>query len=85
MTTQESTGRYFVRTPEGRTFCVEPIKERVERALDWTNGGIQKPTGGAVPEGESIITPENGFINIRVAGNPMDAINTLLKEGATMK
>ncbi|HEY7767533.1 hypothetical protein [Longimicrobium sp.] len=59
-----STGRYFIRDHRsGRLFCVEPINRRNQK-LDgqtWTNGGIDQVRGGAIPEEESIITPENGF------------------------
>jgi len=62
-----TTGRYFVRDQRsGRVFCVEPINRRDQKLHDqqWTNGGIDQVRGGAVPEDESIITPENGFKNI---------------------
>ncbi len=62
-----TTGRYFVRDQRtGRVFCVEPINRRDQKIDDqqWTNGGIDQVRGGAVPEDESIITPENGFKNI---------------------
>jgi len=62
-----TTGRYFVRDQRtGRVFCVEPINRRDQKLDDqqWTNGGIDQVRGGAVPEDESIITPENGFKNI---------------------
>lgn len=62
-----STGRYFIRDHRsGRVFCVEPINRR-DQKLDeqtWTNGGIDQVRGGAIPEEESIITPENGFRDI---------------------
>ena len=62
-----TTGRYFIRDPRsGRVFCVEPINRR-DQKLDeqrWTNGGIDQVRGGAVPEEDSVITPENGFRNI---------------------
>lgn len=62
-----TTGRYFYRDhATGRTFCVEPIADRAQKVDDlrWTNGGIDPVRGGAVREEESIITPENGFVNI---------------------
>ena len=62
-----TTGRYFVRDQQsGRVFCVEPINRRDQKLDDqqWTNGGIDQVRGGAIPDEESIITPENGFKNI---------------------
>lgn len=73
------SGRYMIRLPNGRRFLVEPVKERVERALDWTNGGITKPTGGAVAEEESQITPEL-CKDIQVVQNPSDVIEQALRE-----
>lgn len=63
-----TSGRYFIRDREsGRVFCVEPINRRDQKLddLNWTNGGIDAVRGGAVFEEDSIITPENGFHNIR--------------------
>lgn len=74
------SGRYFVRLPNGRTFTIEPVKERVERAKDWTNGGIEKPEGGATPDSASVITEENGYRNIQVVQNPMDVIDQAMRE-----
>lgn len=67
-----STGRYFIKMPSGRTFCVEPIAERNQKIDDsaFTNGGIDgteiknKHLGGAIREEESIITEENNYKNI---------------------
>lgn len=67
-----STGRYFITTPSGRKFCVEPIAERNQK-IDgevFRNGGTSgdgvksEQKGGAIRESESIITPENGYKNI---------------------
>lgn len=62
-----TTGRYFYRDQKtGRTFCIEPISDRAQKVDDqqWTNGGIDPVRGGAIREEESVITPENGFVNI---------------------
>ena len=62
-----TTGRYFIRDRQsGRLFCVEPINARDQKLDDklWSNGGIDQVRGGAIPEEESIITPENGFRDI---------------------
>lgn len=67
-----STGRYYITTPSGRKFCVEPIAERNQK-IDgpiYKNGGVtgegvkSDQKGGAIREHESIITPENNFKNI---------------------
>ena len=67
-----TTGRYFVKTRSGRTFCVEPIAERNQKVDGqvFTNGGIggdevkNKQLGGSIREEDSIITSENGFKTI---------------------
>ncbi|MBW3655249.1 MAG: hypothetical protein KY444_04030 [Gemmatimonadetes bacterium] len=80
-----STGRYFIRDRQsGRVFCVEPINARDQKLDDklWSNGGIDQVHGGAIPEEESIITPENGFQNITYlppGTSPDGFIDTLLK------
>jgi len=82
-----TTGRYFVRDRQsGRVFCVEPINRRDQKLDDvnWTNGGIDPVRGGAIPEEESIITPENGFTGITYlppGTSPDSYIEMLLKEG----
>lgn len=78
------TGRYFIRK-NGRTFCVEPINERNQKLNDktFTNGGIDQVQGGSVTVEDSIITVENGFINIidLPAGvSPDSTIDLLLKK-----
>jgi hypothetical protein len=84
-----TTGRYYIiDQATKRKFCVEPIRERNEKENDrvFTNGGItgedvknkSQVKGGAVTENESIITTQNGFINIQYGSNPMDIIETLL-------
>jgi hypothetical protein len=81
-----TTGRYFVRDQRsGRVFCVEPINRRDQKLDDqqWTNGGIDQVRGGAVPEDESIITPENGFKNITYLppGTSPDGFIEMLLDG----
>jgi hypothetical protein len=87
------TGRYtVVDLNSGRRFVVEPLHERNEKATDttMTNGGVDGASvknksqvqGGSVSEDESIITPENGFMDIRyaLAGvSPMDIIAQMLE------
>jgi hypothetical protein len=81
-----TTGRYYVRDRKsGRVFCVEPINRRDQKLDDlrWTNGGIDPVRGGAVPEEESVITPENGFVNIAYlppGTSPDGFIEMLLRE-----
>jgi hypothetical protein len=88
-----STGRYtVVDLTSGRRFVVEPIHGRNEKATDRiiTNGGTDGSTvknksevqGGSVSEEESVITPENGFKDIRYAPagvSPMDIIEQMLE------
>jgi hypothetical protein len=80
-----STGRYFIQDRRsGRVFCVEPINARDQKLDDklWSNGGIDQVRGGAIPEEESIITPENGFQNITYlppGTSPDGFIDMLLK------
>ena len=67
-----SSGRYYVKTRSGRTFCVEPIADRTQKVDGqvFTNGGISgdevknKQLGGSIREEDSIITTENGFKTI---------------------
>ena len=69
-----NSGRYYIKYPNGRTFCVEPIRERNQKEDDcaFTNGGTDGTTvknkseieGGSILREESIITKENGYKNI---------------------
>lgn len=62
-----STGRYFyIDKKTGRKFCIEPISVRNQRTneKEIEVGGIMQVNGGSVTESESIITKENGYINI---------------------
>lgn len=69
-------GRFWVRdTRTGRRFCVEPIAERTERRADFDS--IQPNRSGSVLPEASIITPENGFVNITFTTNPLDEIARL--------
>ncbi len=89
------TGRFYIKDlATGRTFCVEPIHERDEKATDiaFTNGGTDgkavknksKIQGGSVSEDESIITEENGFTNIHTfKGSPDGFVSWLLKNTKT--
>ncbi len=86
------SGRYYVTTPEGRTFWVEPNDPNEGKQKLWgdLDPATKKLTGdygnknrGAVHPDDSIITKENGFKNITTLGpgeSPMDYINKLLKE-----
>lgn len=85
------TGRHYIRTKDGRLFCVEPIDNTVgkgKRKWGDINPATSKVEGsygdkflGAVHEDDSIITKENGFKNIQMtSGNPYDVINKLTGE-----
>lgn len=71
---QSNTGRYYVRSfKTGRLYCVEPIgKPRTEFGASLTDF-----CKGSITEKESIITEDNGFINIGYAKNPSDYIEAL--------
>lgn len=75
-----TSGRFWVRTASGRRFCVEPVEDRVEQSPRWDVGGAPQVEGGAVRERDSIITPENGFVNIVTlpkGTSPLGYINSL--------
>ncbi len=88
-----ATGRFYVRTKEGRVFCVEAIDPYVGKQRLWGDFDpvTKKHTGnygdknpGAIHPDDSIITEENGFKNITTlpAGtSPMAYIHMLLKKG----
>lgn len=65
--------------PKARTFVIEVIGH------PRTNFGdsLASKCTGSISEKDSIITPENGFVNIANigSGNPMDYIDKLLKKG----
>jgi hypothetical protein len=81
-----STGRYYVKDPaSGRLFCVEPISERDQKVSDKSveMGGVEQARGGSVTEVDSVIKPENGFVNIITLGpgvSPDSHISELLKQ-----
>lgn len=87
------TGRYYVTTKEGRTFCIEPIDNSGAHHSKWgdIDPASKKVTGdygekhrGSIHEDESIITKENGFKNIVMlpAGtSPEGYVAQLLAEG----
>ncbi len=78
------TGRcWVVDYRSGRRFCIEPISERTKRTTDqeWDAGGAQVVAGGSIRREESIITHDNGFVNIVECKNPTDHIDRLLRRG----
>lgn len=89
-----ATGRFYVTTPCGRTFCVEPIDESVghgpkrwgdiDPASKTVTGQYGQKYPGAVHPDDSIITEGNGFKNIAILEpgvSPMDYIEKLLAKG----
>ena len=78
LTDTDDTGRFIVTSERtGRTYYCEPIDSRSK--TDWTEwGSIDPATGkmmnkpgfrkyhGAIDEKQSLITPENGFKNIKM-------------------
>jgi len=65
------TGRFYIRSKSGKLYCVEPIQKGGKTDGDWGNqipgSGLEKVKPkypGAVKPKESIITEENGFVNI---------------------
>ena len=84
------SGRYYVvDVATGRKFCVEPIGDP---HTDWGDIDVatKKLTGcygdkerGSIDEKESIITPDNNFINIgytSVGVSPESYIDKLLRK-----
>lgn len=89
-----ATGRYYVTTKEGRTFCIEPIDNSNSHHGNWGDvdpatkklmtGTYGEKHRGSIHENESIITKENGFKNIVMlppGTSPMGYIDMLLAEG----
>lgn len=69
-----NTGRYIEYEIRGGKFVpvkvVEPINEFPNHNADWGKVDTTNlPTGGSVKPEESIITPENGFKNIKTVKN----------------
>ncbi len=60
------SGRFFVRSPDGRMFCVEPMSGKSQRIhdLEIDAGGISVTPGGSVREEDTVITEVNGYKNI---------------------
>lgn len=65
------TGRFYIRSKSGKLYCIEPVQKGGKTDGDWGNqipgGGVEKVKSkypGAVKPKESIITEENGFVNI---------------------
>lgn len=84
---KSDTGRYYITDIEtGRKFCVEPIDSGgnqklwgdLDPATKKLTGSYGEKSRGAINEEDSIITEENGFVNIGYANNPMDYIEKLL-------
>lgn len=85
------TGRHFIRTKDGRLFCIEPIDNSQGKGRERF-GNINPATGkiegkygdkyiGSIHEDDSIITEGNGFKNITVtSGNPYDLIRELTND-----
>ena len=87
---RDETGRFTVTSfRTGKTYFVEPIDEK-GRPADWGSynpgtGKVENKKGfdkytGSIPEGESMITKENGFDNIVYSGvgaSPFSAIDKL--------
>lgn len=64
-----NSGRMFFYDKNGKlTKVIEPINEFPDRNADWDNGIDKKnmAEGGSILPEDSIITPENGFTNIRI-------------------
>lgn len=82
------SGRFYVKSIRtGKVYCIEPIDGHTP---DW--GSVDPSTGelmvkkgwlkytGGINEKDSIITPENGFKNIKMLDpgvSPMDEIEKL--------
>ena len=84
------TGRFYVTTPEGRKFVVEPIDFHIGKQKLWGDvdpatkkmvGSYGEKNRGAIHPDDSIITKENGCTNITMLGpgeSPMSFIDKLL-------
>jgi len=68
-------GRFSVTRPDGRKFVVDPVinKDFIRKLWGdatpnssgtWTGPVYGQKHPGGIPEEESTITPENGYINI---------------------
>lgn len=83
------SGRYYIKSSSGKTYCIEPI-DNSQRDGKWGNhipatNTIEKVTSkyqGSITEEESIINKENGFTNIielKPGMSPIDYIESLEK------
>jgi hypothetical protein len=88
LTKTEDTGRFIVSSfRTGKTYFVEPIgKVKTDwGSIDPATGNLMNKKGhdkyrGSIDESESLITPENGFENIRMLGvgvSPFHAIDVI--------
>ena len=70
---KKETGRFYVRSKSGRLYLVEPIGS----PRTGFGSSLTSFCNGSIMEEESAIKPENGFINIGYAQNPLDYIDAL--------
>ena len=86
MTNTDETGRFIVYSPRtGCTYYVEPIitKHTPEwGSIDPATGNLMHKKGdgkytGGIKEKESLITPENGFKNIRMLDRGCSPLNAI--------
>jgi hypothetical protein len=68
----DNTGRFIVCSKRtGKTYCVEPIGDPhttwgdLNPATKKLEGKYGKKYRGSIDEKDSLITPENGFVNIK--------------------
>lgn len=88
-TNTDATGRFIVKSARtGKTYAVEPIDKGVKTnwgSIDPASGELMHKKGdgkfkGAIKESESLITEENGFINVQLlepGTSPFHAIEVL--------
>ena len=84
------TGRFYIKSQKtGKTYCIEPVGDP---HISWGDvdpstktllkGTYGKKYIGSIDEEESIITKENGYINIQYTGigaSPISLIEELEK------
>lgn len=89
------TGRFYIQSLKtGKVYCVEPIEgKRVEwGSVDPATGEFMHKKGwkkftGAIKEKDSIITEENGFVNIvtlEPGESPMEYLERLEAKDETL-
>lgn len=73
LTNTDATGRFIVKSLRtGRTYFVEPLGDPhrvwgdMDPATKTLSGDYGNKYKGSVKESESLITDENGFVNIRL-------------------